>query len=84
MVVEDIPLEVRPKPSGVNSGSVAVVTVRNELAVKTTTNADGSEERLFNVRWIIEDGNGQSGEVYVVNSFTEKPPTRRPPRRPAP
>jgi len=30
-------------------------------------------EVLFRVRWIIRDRNGDSGEIFIVNSFSENP-----------
>jgi hypothetical protein len=33
-------------------------------------------EVLFRVRWIVQDRSGESGEIYIINSFSENPHVR--------
>lgn len=64
-VVEDIPLVVNAPGTCQN---ISRLTVRCELARKPLKHDDG-EDILFNVRWIIHDKAGQSGELFVIHSF---------------
>ncbi len=48
------------------STSIASVTVKMDLA-----NAPQHGDVWFRVRWIIKDNNGKSGEIFVLNSFSD-------------
>jgi hypothetical protein len=67
-IVEDCPLVMTAKNS---SATIASVTLKLELG-KTPKHG----EMWFGVRWIIESKNGQTGEIYVVNSFSVNPHRR--------
>ena len=63
-VIEDIPLVVR----GANAHeiqNISEVVIHFEEARE-----DFGGEALFKVTWTIHDNNGQSGEIFVINSFT--------------
>ncbi len=69
-VIADIPLVVT---AGRQSGRrtlthISSVTVLFERAIKLTENG----ERFFKVRWQIHDRDGESGEVFVLNSYSER------------
>lgn len=64
-IVEDCPLVMTAKNS---SATIANVTLKVDLA-KTAIAGDV----LFKVRWIVQDKNGQTGEIYVLNSFSLRP-----------
>jgi hypothetical protein len=65
-IVEDSPLVMTAK----KSGTVATVTLKMDLA--KPSKQDGGD-MWFKVRWIIQDNNGLSGEIYVLNSFSLNP-----------
>jgi len=77
-VIEDIPLEVsapavkqKPKQGAADNRPkhISRVIVHCELARETIKHADG-EEVLFKVKWTIHDKNGQTGDIFVPNSFS--------------
>ncbi len=61
-IVENCPLVVSAKDCG---GSVASLTLRTELARKRIYG-----ETFYKVTWVVQDNNGKSGEIYVINSFS--------------
>lgn len=61
-IVEDCPLVMEAKNA---SATIANVTLQMELAKRVV-----SGEVFFKVRWIIQDRSGQSGEIFVLNSFS--------------
>jgi len=75
-VIEDIPLEVAVKREGKQGATISPpehishVTVRCESATETIKHA-AEEHVLFSVTWTVHDKNGQSGDIYVVNSFRQ-------------
>lgn len=81
-VVEDIPLVVtspvetkKQKKQAATDNSpkhIAKVTVHCESA-KETVKHSGGEEMLFKVRWRVCDKNGETGEVFIINSFSRTP-----------
>jgi hypothetical protein len=80
-VIEDIPLIVtvpaakrKSKPLSTDSGPrhISQVTVNVEEARETIKHEHG-EELLFKVTWSIHDKNGQSGSIFVLNSFSLQP-----------
>ncbi|MGD0887249.1 MAG: hypothetical protein ABSA46_20590 [Thermodesulfovibrionales bacterium] len=80
-VIEDIPLVVavpaiRKKPKQATSDTgpkhISHVTVNLEQARETIKHA-GGEELLFKVTWTIYDKNGQSGDIFILNSFSLQP-----------
>jgi hypothetical protein len=78
-VIEDIPLVVSAPPArqGATQAAnhpqhISRVTVHCEMARETIKHDDG-EEMLFKVRWVIHDRNGQSGEIFIINSFSVEP-----------
>lgn len=64
-IVEDCPLVMIAKNAG---ATVASVTLQLELAKRVEHG-----EVFFKVSWIIEDKNGRTGEIYVINSFSLNP-----------
>ncbi len=66
-VVEDIPLMVS---SPVVAKHITHVTVHFDQARETIKHDNGQEEVLFTVTWTTHDKNGQSGDIFVVNSFS--------------
>ena len=36
-------------------------------------------ETLYMIRWIVQDKNGLTGEIYIINSFTVDPQNRHSP-----
>lgn len=64
-IVEDCPLVMTAKSA---STTIVSVTLQLELAKKI---AHG--DVFFQVRWIIRDKSGRSGEIYVINSFSLNP-----------
>jgi len=64
-IVEDCPLVMTPKN---DSATIASVTLKLELAT-----APKRGDMWFKVSWIILDKSGQSGEIYVLNSFSLSP-----------
>ena len=77
-VIEDIPLVVS-LPGGRKKGKQGIaasgpkhisrVTVQFDQAAAPVIHATG-EEVLFRVTWTIHDRNGQSGSLFVINSFS--------------
>jgi hypothetical protein len=63
-VIEDIPLVVTDT-SATGPKNISQVIVHFEQARQ-----DVGEEVLFKVVWTTHDKNGQSGEIFVINSFT--------------
>jgi hypothetical protein len=77
-VIEDIPLAVaipamkRKPKQGTNDSPpkhISHVPVHCELARETIRHAEG-EEVLFKVTWTVHDKNGQSGDIFILNSFS--------------
>jgi hypothetical protein len=64
-IVEDSPLVMAAENS---SATVASVTLRVDLAKRAKYG-----ELWFQVRWIIQDKNGRSGQIAVINSFSLNP-----------
>jgi len=80
-VIEDIPLMVslptarKTAKAGAADGApkhISHVTVHFESAPETIKHA-GEEEVLFKVTWTIHDKNGQSGDIFILNSFSLEP-----------
>ena len=80
-VIEDIPLVVslpaeRKKKPGKQRATpdapkhISRVVVHLQPA-QETVQYGGEEEVFFKVIWAIHDKNGQSGSVFVINSFTQ-------------
>jgi hypothetical protein len=74
-IVEDCPLVMTPKNQ---SATITSVTLKLDLA-KTSDEHGG--EMWFKVRWIIQDKNGLSGEIYILNSFSRSPRGRHEKKR---
>lgn len=79
-VIEDIPLLVsvpaakhKSKQAPPDSGPkyISHVIVHCESAQQTIKHANG-EEVLFKMTWTIHDNNGQSGEIFTINSFSSQ------------
>jgi hypothetical protein len=77
-VIEDIPLVVALPPGrkkckqGAADNSpkyISHVTVHFDSAREAIKHATG-EDVLFRVTWVIHDRNGQSGSLFVINSFS--------------
>jgi hypothetical protein len=66
-IVEDCPLVMTPKNQ---SASIVSVTLQMDLA---NASEENEGEVLFRVRWIVRDRNGESGEIFIINSFSENP-----------
>ena len=62
-VIEDCPLVMNAKNT---TASVASVTIRVDFAKQSAT--DGGD-MLYKVNWIVSDKNGESGNIFVINSF---------------
>lgn len=74
-VIEDIPLTVSVPKEKKQKGApvraparISHVTVHFEQARETLKHPWG-EDVLFRVTWTIHDKNGESGDVFVSNSF---------------
>jgi hypothetical protein len=67
-IVEDCPLLMT---NGNASATIVSVLLQVELAKKVEHG-----EMFFQVRWIIKDKNGASGEIFVINSFSANPQGR--------
>jgi hypothetical protein len=64
-IIEDCPLVM----SGKNmTATIDNVTVKFEFA-----NQPLHGEMLYKIRWIVQDKNGLTGEIYIINSFTVDP-----------
>lgn len=73
-VIADIPLMVSA-PGGEDAPkNLSYVTVKFELA-RETLKFQEVEEVLYKVSWLIYDKAGKSGEIFVLNSFSERQPT---------
>jgi hypothetical protein len=75
-VIEDIPLTVssgkRREPKNVSSSeNISHVTVSCDLEPKTIKHGR-REEVLFRIIWTIYDKNGNSGTIFVFNSFPKQ------------
>jgi hypothetical protein len=66
-VIEDCPLVMNAKNT---TASVASVTIQVDFAKASA--ADGGD-MLYKVNWIVSDKNGQSGNIFVINSFELNP-----------
>lgn len=66
-IVEDCPLVMTAKNK---AATIASVTLKMDLA--KASKEDGGD-MLFKVRWIIQDKNGELGEIYILNSFSPNP-----------
>jgi hypothetical protein len=66
-IVEDCQLVMTAKNK---SATIASVTLKMDLARASIR--DGGDW-WFKVKWIIQDKNGLSGEIYVLNSFSRSP-----------
>ncbi len=66
-IVEDCPLVMTAKNT---TASVVSVTLNIDMA--KAPERDGGD-MWFKVRWTILDKNGQSGEIFVLNSFVLNP-----------
>jgi hypothetical protein len=78
-IVEDCPLVMTPNNP---AATIASVTLKMDLA--QASKQDGGGDMWFKVRWIIEDKNGQSGEIFILNSFSPHPQGRHADDAPAP
>lgn len=79
-VIEDIPLVVRQAATDSSPRHITEVTVHCETAREAVTHP-GGEEILFKVRWNIVDKHGESGEIFLINTFSLKRTTPSPARR---
>lgn len=80
-VIEDIPLVVSA-PSSKKTAQlpasntpprhISHVTVHVEFAQQALKYA-GREDLLFKITWRIHDKNGESGEIFILNSFSLQP-----------
>jgi hypothetical protein len=66
-IIEDCPLVMTAKN---RSASIASLTLKMDLA--KASKQDGGDI-WFRVRWIIQDKNGLSGEIFILNSFSVSP-----------
>jgi hypothetical protein len=64
-VVEDCPLVMTPTNK---SAGIASVTLHEELA-----NRPVKDDIWYKVTWRILDKSGESGDIYVLNSFSLNP-----------
>jgi hypothetical protein len=71
-IVEDCPLVMTARNA---TASVESVTLNIDMA--KASERDGGD-MWFKVRWTILDKNGQSGEIFVLNSFRLKPVEKEP------
>jgi hypothetical protein len=78
-VIEDIPLTVSLPAAGKERARqgrldgaprhTSHVTVHFDRAREAIEENPGEREMLFKVTWTIYDKNGQSGDIFVINSF---------------
>src|ERR1700676_2242347 len=61
-IIEDCPLVVTAKNAG---ATIEMVTVHFELAKEQIEG-----EMLYKITWTVSDKNGQSGDIFVINSFS--------------
>jgi len=66
-IIEDCPLVMTAKN---RSATIVSVTLKMDLA--KASKQDGGDI-WFRVRWIIQDKNGLSGEIFILNSFSVSP-----------
>jgi len=66
-VIEDIPLVVTDTTP---KGPTHISHVEVHLYEKDIDHGTGRRDMLFTVTWKIHDKNGQSGEIYIINSFS--------------
>ncbi|MGD0632223.1 MAG: hypothetical protein ABR987_23100, partial [Terracidiphilus sp.] len=71
-VVEDIPLCVDVK-KGDEIKNISRVTMHLDDA-KETVKAGGFEDFFYRMRWTLQDTNGESGSLSVINSFSVREP----------
>ena len=64
-IVENCPLVMAAEN---DAASVASVTLKTELAKRRVRG-----EMFYKVSWIVNDKNGKSGEIFVINSFSPQP-----------
>ena len=64
-IVENCPLVMSARISGT---TVANVTLKTEVARKQVHG-----ETLYKVTWVVQDKNGKSEEIFVINSFSTRP-----------
>lgn len=69
-VVEDIPLVVS---SSAVAKHITRVTVHLDEARQTASTSADEKEMLFRVTCIMHDKKGQSGNIFVLNSFSLNP-----------
>jgi len=67
-VIEDIPLVVSVPTTKHGPKHISNVTVNCETAREKIMHA-GGEEILFKITWTIQGEDGQSGSIFVINSF---------------
>jgi hypothetical protein len=75
-VIEDIPLVVtmpaanrKAKQAESGPNHISRVTVNCEDASESIKHKSG-EDLLFKLTWTVHDNNGQSGEIFILNSFS--------------
>jgi hypothetical protein len=61
-IIEDCPLVMSAKNA---TATIDSVTVRFEFAKEPVHG-----EMLYKIRWIVQDKNGLTGEIYIINSFS--------------
>jgi hypothetical protein len=69
-IIEGCPLVMATKNK---SATIATVILKLDLA---RPSKQDPREIWFRVRWIIEDKNGKSGEIFILNSFSRNPEGR--------
>jgi hypothetical protein len=47
------------------TATIDSVTVRFEFAKESV-----HDEMLYTIRWIVQDKNGLTGEIYIISSFS--------------
>jgi hypothetical protein len=70
-VIEDIPLVVKTSPPN-EFANITSLTVRCELAGNTVLGLREGHQ-FYKVVWIIQDKDGECGEIFVINSFEINP-----------
>jgi hypothetical protein len=61
-VIQDCPLIISAKNN--STSTIDQVTVRVELA-----NQPMGDDMPYKITWTVSDKNGQSGDIFVINSF---------------
>jgi len=64
-IIEDCPLVMSEKNT---TATIDNVTVKFEFAKELLHG-----EMLHKIRWVVQDKNGLTGEIYIINSFTVDP-----------